>query len=121
MDRRDPEAHERMLAGIVERAATNGQGLGVAVPKGEVGGRFEITPQPDQPTAEELTEQAVALDALIHKIAAALAGANMDHAVTALISLAVHYAMSDAAPPELRLATMQRLLIAIEVVGESVV
>lgn len=120
MARHDPEAHERMLSGIVERAATNGKGLGVAMPPGEVGGRFDVEPpQPAEKTAEELAEL-IALDALVHKIAAALAGADMDLAITSLISLAVAYAKAPETPQDLRVATAQRLLLAIEAVGESV-
>ena len=120
MARRDPEAHERMLAGIVERAAINGKGLGVAMPPGEVGGRFDVeAPPPAEKTAEELTEQTIALDALVHKIAAALAGADMDLAITSLISLAVAYAKAEETPQELRVATAQRLLMAVEAVSEA--
>ena len=119
MDRRDPEAHERMLAGIVERAATNGRGLGVAMPAGQIGGRFETPAQADETNPQQQAEEAVALDALIHKIAAALTGASMDHAITALISLAVIYARSPEAPPELRVATAERLLMAVEAVSSS--
>lgn len=115
---------ERRLAGIVERAASNGHGLGVAMPAGIVGGRFgasppvEPAPASPEPVGAQGKEQAV-MNALVHKIAGTLAGANMDHAITALISLAVTYAKSPEAPPELRVATAERLLLAVEAVGEA--
>lgn len=114
---------ESRLAGIVERAATNGKGLAVAMPAGIVGGRFGAAPAApetaqDSPV-EAPTGDAAALNALVHKIAGALTGADMDHAITALISLAVTYAKSPEAPPELRVATAERLLMAVEAVGEA--
>ena len=123
MDRRDPEAHERMLAGIVERAATNGKGLAVAMPAGIVGGRFGAAPAAPEPAqaspVEAPTGESVVLNALVHRIAGALTGASMDHAITALISLAVTYARSPEAPQELRVSTAERLLMAVEAVSEA--
>jgi len=114
---------ESRLAGIVERAATNGKGLAVAMPAGIVGGRFGAAPAApetaqDSPV-EAPTGDAAALNALVHKIAGALTGADMDHAITALISLAVIYARSPEAPQELRVATAERLLMAVEAVSEA--
>jgi len=43
----------------------------------------------------------------------------MDHAITALISLAVIYARSPEAPQELRVATAERLQMAVEAVSEA--
>lgn len=118
-----PETLESRLAGIVERAATNGKGLAVAMPAGIVGGRFGAAPAAPEPAqaspVEAPTGDAAALNALVHKIAAALTGADMDHTITALISLAVTYARSPEAPPELRVATAQRLLMAVEAVSEA--
>jgi len=114
---------ESRLAGIVERAATNGKGLAVAMPAGIVGGRFGAAPAaPETAQAspvEAPTGDANALNALVHKIAGALTGADMDHAITALVSLAVTYARSPEAPPELRVATAERLLLAVEAVSEA--
>lgn len=114
---------ESRLAGIVERAATNGKGLAVAMPAGIVGGRFGAAPAAPEPAqaspVEAPTGDANALNSLVHKIAAALTGASMDHAITALISLAVIYARSPEAPPELRVATAERLLMAVEAVSEA--
>jgi len=114
---------ESRLAGIVERAATNGKGLAVAMPAGIVGGRFGAAPAAPEPAqaspVEAPTGDAAALNALVHKIAGALTGADMDHAITALISLAVIYARSPEAPQELRVATAERLLMAVEAVSEA--
>jgi len=117
------ETLESRLAGIVERAATNGKGLGLAMPAGIVGGRFGAAPAApetaqDSPV-EAPTGDAAALNSLVHKIAAALTGASMDHAITALISLTVGYARSPEAPQELRVATAERLLMAVEAVSSS--
>lgn len=114
---------ESRLAGIVERAATNGKGLAVAMPAGIVGGRFGGSPpaEPAQAAPEpvEVMSQHAVMNALVHKIAGSLTGASMDHAITALISLAVTYARSPEAPPELRVATAERLLMAVEAVSEA--
>lgn len=114
---------ERRLAGIVERAASNGKGLAVAMPAGIVGGRFGAAPAAPEPAqaspVEAPTGESVVLNALVHRIAGALTGASMDHAITALISLAVTYARSPEAPQELRVSTAERLLMAVEAVSEA--
>lgn len=114
---------ESRLAGIVERAASNGKGLAVAMPAGIVGGRFGAAPAAPEPAqaspVEAPTGESVVLNALVHRIAGALTGASMDHAITALISLAVTYARSPEAPQELRVSTAERLLMAVEAVSEA--
>lgn len=119
------EKHERMLAGIVERAAINGKGLGVAMPAGVIGGRFgqqarEPDPDQQQRPPEETAAEAVALDGLVHKIASTLAGANMDHAITALVSLATHYATSETTPIELRAAAMHRFAMGMAAIDKTI-
>lgn len=127
MTTRNPEDHERKLVGIVERAATNGRGLGVAMPAGIIGGRFGQRAAGQQPdpaasmeSAAEAAAEAVALDGLVHKIASTLAGANMDHAITALVSLATHYATSETTPIELRAAAMHRFAMGMAAIDKTI-